>query len=161
MLTNISWSNYVIAIGTLLFIWYLFLGFHFYFFEIKQTILGQRKIVLPNFGRKKNDNPTFKEIQNGASHSNLSETFAESFATLDDVKELSARLADAIAESAQRNLSRQEFKNYLKLILAEYSYVKISSLRGTVNDLVVSESEKYTDLLLTFQQVDDLWEEPI
>lgn len=161
MFTTISWSNYVIAIGTLLLIWYLFLGFHFYFFEIKQTLLGQRKIVLPSFGNKKLKNLSFAESQNDASDSNLSESFSESFATLDEVKELSARLAGAITESAQRNLSRQEFTNYLKLILAEYPYVKISSLRGTVNNLVVSESDKFTNLVLTFQQVEDLWEDII
>lgn len=161
MFTTISWGNYVIAIGTLLFIWYLFLGFQFYSFEIKQTLLGQRKFIFPNFGIKKKNDPLFSESQNGTSDSNLSESFSESFATLDEVKELSARLVGAIAESAQRNLSRQEFTNYLRLILTEYPYVKISSLRGTVNDLVVSESEKYTDLLLKFQQVEDLWEEPI
>ncbi len=161
MFTTISWSNYVIAIGTLLFVWYLFLGFQFYFFEIKQTLLGQRKIVFPNFGRKNFDNSLFPGNQIGVSDSNLSESFSESFATLDEIKELSARLVEAIAESAQRNLSGPEFTNYLKLILAEYPYVKISSLRGTVNDLVVSESEKFTNLVLTFQQVEDMWEETI
>lgn len=161
MFTTISWSSYVTAIEILLFTWYLFLGFRFYSFEIKQVLFGQRKIIFPFLRNHNRKDPLLVESKNGTSKSNLSESFSESFATLDEVKELSARIIDATAESADRNLSQQEFKNFLKLILAEYPYVKISSLRDTVNDLVVSESQKHTSLALTLEQVDNLWNETV
>lgn len=161
MFTTISWSSYAAAIGTLLFIWYLFLGFRFYSFEIKQLLLGQRKIVFPFLGNKKTNDSEFTESKQESSDSQLSESFAESFATLDEVKELSARIIDAVTESAERNLSQQEFKNFLKLILAEYPYVKISSLRGTVNDLIVSESQKNRSLAIALEQANDLWDETV
>lgn len=161
MFTTISWSSYAAAIGTLLFIWYLFLGFRFYSFEIKQLLLGQRKIVFPFLGNKKTNDSEFTESKHESSDSHLSESFSESFATLDEVKELSARIIDAVTESADRNLSQQEFKNFLKLILAEYPYVKISSLRGTVNELIVSESQKNRSLAIALEQVNDLWDETV
>ena len=157
MFTTISWSSYAAAIGTLLFIWYLFLGFRFYSFEIKQLLLGQRKIVFPFLGNKKTNDSEFTESKHESSDSHLS----ESFATLDEVKELSGRIIDAVTESAERNLSQQEFKNFLKLILAEYPYVKISSLRGTVNELIVSESQKNRSLAIALEQVNDLWDETV
>lgn len=161
MFTTISWSSYVTAIGTLLFIWYVFLGFRFYFIEIKQVLLGQRKITFPILGMKKSNNLLVSQSKKETFKSNLSESFSESFATLDEVKELSARIIDATSESAERNLSQQEFKNFLKLILDEYPYVKISSLRRIVNDLIVSESEKYTNLVMTLEQADDLWNQTV
>ena len=161
MLTTISWSNYIIAVGTLLFFWYLFLGFRFYSFEIKEVLHGRRKILFPFLGNKKIDDSLFTDGKNETSLSNLSESFSESFATFDEVKELSARIIEAAAESTDRNLSQQEFKNYLKLILDEYPYVKISSLRGTINELVVSESQKNIHWFLISKDIDDLWEETI
>lgn len=35
MFTNISWANYLIVVSTLLTIYYLFIGFRFYFDELK------------------------------------------------------------------------------------------------------------------------------
>ena len=127
----------------------------------KQLLLGQRKIVFPFLGNKKTNDSEFTECKQESSDSQLSESFAESFATLDEVKELSARIIDAVNESAERNLSQQEFKNFLKLILAEYPYVKISSLRGTVNELIVSESQKNRSLAIALEQANDLWDETV
>lgn len=159
MFTTISWSSYLTAIGTLLFIWYLFLGFKFYSLEIKQVFLGQRKIIIPFLRNNKTNESLLTESKSEISNSNLSESFSESFATLEEVKELSARIMDATSESADRNLSRQEYRNFLKLILAEYPYVKISSLRSTINDLIVSESQKHASLMLSLEQAQDLWNE--
>lgn len=151
MLTNITWSSYLTAISTLLIIWYIFLGLRFYSSEIKQILTGKRKIVIPFF-KKKLKNSIYTSQEN---------LISDSFATLDEVKELSDRLIDAISESAARKRSKQEFQNYLKLILNEYPYVKISSLRTTVNDLIFLESQNHDNLVLTIQQVDDLWERNI
>lgn len=159
MFTIISWSSYVTAIGIILCLWYLFLGFRFYSTEIKQILFGKRKIVFPFFGNKKSKKSLQTIITDKSFDSNLSESFSESFATLDEVKELSVRIIDATEESAGRNLSQQEYKNFLKLILEEYPYVKISSLQGTINGLIVSESQKHTSLALTLKQAEDLWNE--
>lgn len=152
MLTNISWGSYLTAISTILIIWYIFLGLRFYSSEIKQILTGKRKIVIP-FLRRKN-------VKNSIYASQVKST-SNSSATLDEVNELSSRLIDAISESVERKRSRQEFQYYLKLILNEYPYVKISSLRSTVNGLIFLESQKNADLILTIQQVEGLWEEII
>jgi hypothetical protein len=151
MFTNISWSNYIIAISVLLVIWYLILVFKFYYPELKQIISGEKKIKILSFGNRSKRNLSKP----------ISSSFSESFDTLDDAEELSNRVLQTIEESAERDLSQKEFQNYLKLVLAEYPYVKISSLRENVNKFIVSECEKHPQLLLTYEQVDSLWEETI
>jgi hypothetical protein len=151
MFTNISWSNYIIAISVLLVIWYLILVFKFYYPELKQIISGEKKIKILSFGNRSKRNQSKP----------ISSSFSESFDTLDDAEELSNRVLQTIEESAERDLSQKEFQNYLKLVLAEYPYVKISSLRENVNKFIVSECEKHPQLLLTYEQVDSLWEETI
>ena len=154
MLTNISWSSYITAISTLLLIWYLYLGFKYYYFEFKQIVSGEQKIKFLNFRNNKR-----KNISNSSGENTLTETFSSSFDTLDDAEELSEQLLKAVAESADRDLPREEFQNYLRLILAEYPFVKISSLRDHINKLIISESEKHADLFLTYAEVDSLWDE--
>lgn len=145
----------------LVFIWYLVVGFKFYFFDFKQIISGEQKIKFLNF-RNKNES---QFISNSSGENNLKgsifSSYPESFDTLDDTEELSDRLTKAIAESIERNLSKEEFENYLRLLLSEYPFVKISALRENINKLIVSESEKYPNLLLTYPQTDSLWDDAI
>jgi len=159
MLNSITWSSYIVTVITLLILWYLFVGLRYYSFEIKEILQGRKKINFYPLRKKPiNDQlQSFDQVQ--TNQTNLNEAFEESFATLDEVKELSARLTAAVSESAELNRSNLEFKNYIRLILSDYPYVKISSLRSNVNILLALDSEKYPELLLTASEADELWEE--
>jgi hypothetical protein len=161
MLRNITWGNYVIAISTLIVIWYIGLILRYYYEELKQVLSGKRKIGYSLLGRRNKAQSDQKHKEQQSSTLKLTTSFSESFSTLEDAEELSEKLIKAIAESVERNLSRQEFTNYLKLILDEYPYVKISTLRENVNNLIVSECAKHPQLHLTFSQADYLWEEAV
>lgn len=159
MLNSISWNSYLVAVVTLLVLWYLYIGFRYYSSEIKQILLGRKKIAFPSLGKKTiNDSLSSSDQENG-NPTNLNEAFEESFATLDEVKELSARLTGAVSESAELDRPKQEFENYIRLILSEYPYVKISSLRSNVNNLLAYETKKHPELLLTATEADELWKE--
>lgn len=159
MLNSISWNSYLVAVVTLLLLWYLYTGFRYYSSEIKQILSGRKKIGFPSLGKKTRDNSFYSSDQEDADPTNLNEAFEESFATLDEVKELSARITEAVSESAELKRSKQEFKNYIRLILSDYPYVKISYLRSNVNNLLAYQSKKHPELLLTFGEADELWEE--
>lgn len=148
MFTNITWSDYAITVLLLLFIWYLFLIFRFYSSHLKDFISGRHKINRLNKTNK------IKHLEDS-----LFSDFKEPFDTLDDARELFYKLKDAIRESIQESRSKEEFKNYIKLILEEYPFVKISSLRIEINNLLVSECENHPQLHLTFAEVEGLWEE--
>lgn len=159
MLNSISWNSYLVAVVTLLVLWYLYTGFRYYSSEIKQILSGRKKIGFPSFRKKTRNDSLPSSDQEDGKPTNLNEAFQESFATLDEVKELSARLTGAVLESAELSRPKQEFNNYIRLILSEYPYVKISSLRSNVNNLLVYETKKHPELLLTSNDADKLWEE--
>ncbi|MCD0472497.1 hypothetical protein [Flavobacterium sp. JAS] len=154
MFTNISWSNYIIAVTVLLMIWYLVMGFKYYYFELLQIISGKQQIKFLNFRKTKK-----RITYNSTGDDNLKANFFSSFDTLEDAEELSEHIVKAIKESFERNLSKEEFQNYLRLLLAEYPFVKISSLRENINKILVSESAMHPNLLLTYEVADSLWEE--
>jgi hypothetical protein len=155
MFTNISWSNYCIAIGVLLLVWYTFLGFCFYYIELKQIVSGERDLKFPVVR-------SIKKKESGIeSNSSSSVSFSESLGVSKVTEELTSILLNAIIESKERNLSKDEFQMYLKLILNDYPDVKESTSRLTINKLMVSECEKHPQLILTYAEVDDLWDEAI
>jgi hypothetical protein len=155
MFTNISWEGYCIAIGVLLLVWYTFLGFRFYHKEIKQIISGKGDLNLPMV-------KSLKRKQSGTkSDSSSSASFSGSFGISKVVEELTSILLRAISESKERNLSKEEFQMYLKLILNDYPDVKNSTLRPTINAFMVSECEKHPQMILTFAEMDALRAEVI
>lgn len=151
MFTNVSWGSYLAAVGILLLIWYLVLILKFYSKDLRELFSGDKKFKFPAL-KKTSKNEL--ERQNS-----LSSAFSESFDTLEDAEQLSNRILQVVEESSQMNLSKEQFQNYLKMILEEYPYVKISSLRENINNLIVSESEKHPQFNLTFAEADTLWEE--
>lgn len=155
MFTNVSWGSYLAAVGILLLIWYLLLILKFYSKDLRELFSGEKKLKFPIL--KKTSNKF--EIQRD--QKSLSASFSEPFDTLQDAEELSIRIVQTIEESSQMNLSKEQFQNYLKMVLHEYPYVKISSLRDNINNLIVSESEMHPQFYLTFVEADTLWEETI
>lgn len=149
MFTNVSWSSYLAVMGILMIIWYLVVVLKFYSGDIKKILSGEKKLQLLFF---KNNNKNDRETKP------LSASFSESFDTLEDAEELSLKIIQAAAESAQKNLSKVQFENYLRMVLEEYPFVKISSLRESINKLMVCESEKHPALVLTLSEADSLWE---
>lgn len=151
MFTNISWGSYLTAVSILVIGWYLVIILKFYYKDLRRMISGQQKADFSLF--KKSKSLTDQKDQNL-----LDSSFSKSFDTLDDAEELSKRILQAAEESAQKNLTKEQFQNYLRMLLEEYPFVKISLLRESINKLMVSESEKYPELLLTLSEADSLWE---
>lgn len=161
MFTNISWSNYSIAMAVLVLVWYSFLGCRYYFQDLKQLFEGKQIIKFPALGNKKSNTSSLTVRESDTSKSSVRESFQESFNGIEDAELLSDILINAIRESAERNLSSEAFRNYLKLILNDYPFIKNSSFRPMINEMMVSECEKHPQLILTFAEVDGLWAETI
>lgn len=149
MLTNISWSSYITAISVLLLIWYFIVILKFYGKDLKKIFSGEKVIKIPIFRKDVDESDP------------LEKSFTEPFDTLEDAKELSSRLLQAIDESVEMSRSKQELQNYVKMILEEYPYVKISSLRDNINKIIVSKCEKHPQFILSYAEADGLWEETI
>lgn len=153
MFTNISWSSYLTVLGVAVLIWYLILLLKFYYKDLLKILSGEKKLKFTSF-----KNITKNLVQDSIDQKSLSSSFSESFDTLEDAEELSFRVLQAVKESNEKNFSKEHFQNYLRMVLDEYPYVKISSLRENINKLMVTESSKYPNLLLTLSEADSLWE---
>ena len=152
MFTNISWGSYLTAAGIAIIFWYLIILLKFHSSDLKKILSGEKKLQIP-FLKK-----TSKSLQDIKS---ISDSFPKSFDTLEDAENLSQRIKEAVKESAEKRLTKQQFQNYLRMLLDEYPYVKISSLRENINQQMVFESQKHPNLLLTLSEADSLWEGPI
>ncbi|WJS93398.1 hypothetical protein NYQ10_14990 [Flavobacterium johnsoniae] len=153
MFTNISWSSFLTVLGLVVLIWYFILLLKFYYKDLLKIFSGEKKLKFTSF-KNMNEN----KVQDSGEYKSLSSSFSESFDTLEDAEELSARILQAVKESNEKNFSKEHFQNYLRMVLDEYPYVKISSLRENINKLMVTESSKYPNLLLTLSEADSLWE---
>jgi hypothetical protein len=148
MFTNITWSHYALAILVLFLLWYSSLVYRFYSSEVTDIFSGRRKLRFHG----KNQNTV-------AQKDTLFSEFKEPFETLDDARELFHKLKNAFAESDQQSRTRDEFKNYIKFILEQYPYIRMSALRAKINDLTVSLCQKCPRLNLTYAEMDGLWQE--
>ncbi|MFD2943302.1 hypothetical protein [Flavobacterium notoginsengisoli] len=145
MLSNISWSSYFAAMLILVAVWY---GFLIYKYNLKD--------LLDLFQGKWN---RFSVKEKPVTQSGLFSEYKESFITLEDAEELYNKILEVFTESDTRGISKMEFQNYMRFILSEYPFVKKSALREKINSLVISESVKYPEFVLTYGEIDGLWEE--
>ena len=158
MFTNISWTDYFITVTILLAIYYLFVGIRYYAGDIKDLVSGKRKLnlkaVLPY--NSKGEYPSTIGENIHASETSFEETTDKEFT---EVEHLIERLKALIADASHRKMIPQEFKQYLSLVLKEYPTVKNSSLRASVNELIVSECEIYGTVTLTEDEMDLVWKD--
>ena len=155
MLKNISWNDYTIAIVLLLVIYFVLVGLLYFSEDIKKLLSGKRK-------------PTFRAAvphDNRTSVSGTKEIREETgFSTATDdefteVEQLIERLKAVISDACHRKLIPQEFKQYLSMVLKEYPSVRYSPIRSSINELIVSECQKYGPAILHENEIEMLWKE--
>ena len=160
MFTNISWGNYIVVVILLLASWYLFVGFRFYFNDLKEVMSGKRKLPFRRLG-----DPNYGDFQSELNHqdspdpiSNQS-SLGEFDTTFQDVDALVERLKDFIADARKRKLLKQEFLDYIQLIFKEYPSVKNSAFRSSVSELIVTECKNLDSISITQAEAEGLWNE--
>ncbi len=154
MLTNISWANYILVVGLLTASWYLFVGFRFYFAELKDFVTGKKKFSIRSFPQVQS-NADYLETPN-VIPSSLNETQTDQ--AFQDVEDLVEKLKNLTGDALQRKLPKKEFMYYLSLVLNEFPTVKNSPFRSSICELVVSECDKLELIHVTQQEVHVLWD---
>lgn len=97
MFTNISWGSYLTAVGIAIFFWYLIILLKFHSRDLKKILSGEKKLQIP-FLKKTSKN--LQEIKS------ISDSFPNSFDTLEDAENLSQRIKEAVKESAEKRLTK-------------------------------------------------------
>ncbi|MET6998680.1 hypothetical protein [Chitinophaga defluvii] len=154
MFTGISWTTYLSAVAILLVIYYLYVGVRYFSGDLKDLLAGKKKFKLrPAPPGDADDTPVspFQPSENTLAFEEATDS------DFQEVEELIGRLKDVIADASQRELIPQEFRQYLRMTLKEYPAIKNSPLRLSVNELIVSECEKYGTVTLSAEKVDEMW----
>ncbi len=167
MFTNISWANYIAIIALLLIVYYAFVGIKFYSNELRQFILGKRKLAAGFTSHKtatyEDESSTFQVQQTQAklfpSHINYTPDAQETDDTFQQVEELTASLKEAIAVAVDKEYIKEEFILSLQLLLKKYQFLKGSPFLVAINNLIASECEKYSYIQLSAEERVMLWKE--
>lgn len=155
MFTNISWASYLTVVAILLVIYYLYVGVRYFSTDLKTLFAEKQKLkfkaTLPS-NSKANDFLVSGESR--LRSSSFEETTDDEFS---EVEHLIERLKTVVADASRRKLIPQEFKQYLSMVLKEYPTVRYSPLRLSINELIISECEKYGTVALKEEEVELLW----
>lgn len=159
MLKNISWNDYIITVAILLIIYYLFTGVRYFSGDLKDMFSGKRKLKFKTARQHagKEDDAVIEEEykQDNAGFENTTDSgFAE-------VEGLIERLKTVIADAARKKLIADEFRQYISMMLKEYPSIKHSPFRPSINELILSECEKYGVVTLREDEVDLLWQDTV
>jgi len=159
MFTNISWGNYITVITLVSAGWYIYVGLRYYFSEFKYYVQKKtdrrsqnaNEIDFSPQGDQKSEN---RDFLNPAS--SFEETGNDVF---DQIEEVIKRIKEAVSSASKIKLVKEEFLDYLGLILQEYPSLRDSDFRSSLNELIVQECGKLESLSLTQQEADLLWNE--
>lgn len=150
MFTNVTWNSYLIAIGTVCLLWYLYIGIKYY----SEEIAGLFKK-----GRQSN-----VEIPQQDQNFFISEPAApledQGFedATYRDVEDLNGRIVGFFDGLTGKSPEKGQAEQYLSQLLAEYPKLKNSAFRAQLNEAIESASLKSgTSCTLTINEADRLW----
>jgi len=158
MLQSISWSEYITAVVLLLVVYYLVIAGRYCSGDIKDILTGKRTLrfrtALPAPGKHEEEIPSESGKLTGGSEETAGNEFT-------DVEHLIERLKNVIADASRRNLIPQEFRQYLSMVLKEYPSLRYSPLRSSINELIISECQKYGAVTLKEEEVELLWKEAV
>ena len=152
MFTNISWASYILVVTLLLAVWYLVIGMRFYFNDLQNLLTRKRKpdLQLASDDTYLTTGSEFTPEQTEASNTdNLFQA----------VEMLTAKLKETIADASSKNYHKEEFNFLLQLTLKEYPHLKGSPFQMAINNLILSECEKYGSLHLSAEELVMLWKE--
>jgi len=157
MFTNISWANYIFVVTLLLAAWYLFVGVKFYSNDLQIFLLRKRK---PNLlvGQDEFQNDEGKVRQSSQFTNDQIET-SETDILFQEVEELATKLKEAIANASSKNYNREESIFLLHLTIKEYPHLKGSPFQVALNNLIISECERYGSIHLSAEELLMLWKE--
>lgn len=159
MLKNISWTDYITVVAILLTVYYFFIGVRYFSGDFKDILSGKRKLKFkPALSNNNTEYSTDDEESHQEEVSGFEKTTDDDFT---EVEHLIERLKAVVADASRRKLIPQEFKQYLRMVLKEYPTVRYSPLRSSINELIISECEKYGAVILNDDEAELLWKEAV
>jgi hypothetical protein len=70
---------------------------------------------------------------------------------------LTAHLRDAIDEAHEKQYNKNDLVLLLQMLLKDYSYLKDTPFRVSINNQIEAECAKYGSMLLSEDETEELW----
>jgi hypothetical protein len=139
MLNNVTWANYWIVIGIILFLYYAGIFFGYYSIEVKQILSGKSKLTFNS------------QISNDFAGISSQQDF------LSEINQFKQEIRMKLKEAGEKNLIKQELICSLQLIFKEYSTIKDVTFEASINDYILNECSNYCSIHLKEEEVKTLW----
>ena len=149
---------YIVVVALLLVAWYLFIGLRYYSDDLKDLFLHREKPDTIPGRRQAATALAFTEEDHNYSETHLPVNHYPDD-PLDQVEELSLKLREAVAESASKNYSKEEFISLLRRKVKGFPELIGSPFKETIHDLILSECEKQGFIRLMAVELEIIWEE--
>lgn len=155
MLSDFSWSNYTVVVTILLVIYYLFIGLRFYIHELRSIFLrGQVQL-----GVLQNQELDVIRTHDAPLHEPSQEPFMEdSNGSSPQLENLINKLKGAIEAGIDMQLSKHDILKNMQLVLRKHSPLKSPTFKAAINELIISECEKYGFTMLDEDEIVVLWD---
>lgn len=160
MLNGITWTEYFVGMAVLMIAYYAYVLMRYYPQELKNLLSSGRNQQIGHLAPSEmfiqdegylDDPEDDTNEYDVVGHADQDDEFM-------DVEELINSITDVIEKASKTGMVVGEFKQFLRMVLREKPNVKDSPFRPSINDLIVSECEKYETYTLSVKEVDGLWD---
>jgi len=139
MFTNISWGSYLTGLAALLALYYTYVAIRYYSSDIKRLLSGKTK------------EPT------GPSPAVAFQETDPEIELHEKAEQFTAEIKNAVAEAHEQGMDNESTLSLLEPIFTRFDVLKYSPYRSALLELVVSEFGKHGSVILSEEDLDDLW----
>jgi hypothetical protein len=159
MFSNITWTDYIIAVILVLTIYYLSLGIRYYFHEGKNLVRKAKNLFVADHNEPYHSPENNSRGETGSEPGNPAHS--QKYSTISDeafqeVGVVTGRLKGAMEKAWRTEQNREGLLLDLRLILNEKPVLKNPSFRSLINNLIISECARYGSML-SEDEIVSLW----
>jgi hypothetical protein len=153
------WTTYAVVLSPLTLGYYIFIGYKFYRQDLRSAFSGKQNRPVKKIKRP---TPSISVITEEHNEQELVEPEATEPTLPDEetyhkVMGLTAHLKDAIEEAHEKQYNKNDLMLLLQMLLKDYSYLKDTPFRVSINNHIEAECAKYGSMLLSKDEIEELW----
>lgn len=159
MYIDSPWTTYAAVLSPLTLGYYIFIGYKFYRQDLRSAYSGKQNRPVskiqrpaPSISVMPEEQIEQQEVEQEATEAPLPDE-----ETYQKVMALIAHLRDAIEEANQKQYNKTDLAVLLQMLLKDYSYLKDTPFRVSVNNQIEAECAKYGSMLLSEDEIEELW----
>jgi len=156
MFTDISWTAYLLTIGTATLLWYFILGFTQYYKGVKNFLDSKRTTSFSTLYGTTESYSQADTIPKDAL-TPKGEFDQPALQDFDTIEELVERVKSCVADAVEKHIPKEGFIELLGKLLRDYPTLKTSKFRPSVSEFIAGESQEQGFDGITVEEIESLW----